>query len=269
MNPIDTSTTNIRNYLFLRVERPDYRGTHVTQHNRLPFSKAFPVLQALHSVAGKAAFAVPPKDIAAHVQVMPGFEKYFAMVGKIGSTPNTLKKVFFPDFGRMGLLNRMNKHNHVVPLYGRHQIVSACLTETAVQLVKAEKPEAQQIYKKATQRLAQKEVMKVMKIALAEFNKLSVWEYMLILSDLHLSNEQAISLLKEYRALPENGRQSLRQEIEKKCKCISEKAYDKEGKRDFGNWLNEANSAFVIFHETGLFKVRGNGQQAMIELCPE
>ena len=269
MTPISTSTTNIQTYLFSRVERHDYRGAHITQHNRLPFGKALPILRALHAVAGKAVFAIPRDNRITQGNLTPKFEKYLAMVNQAGSTLYALKKVFFPDFGRMGLLNRMDQYNRVVPLRGRHRIVSACLTETAVQLVQAEESEAKQMYEKAARCLIQKEVMTVMEIALAEFGKLSVWEYMLILSDLHLPNEQAINLLKEYRALSGSERESLRRELEGKCECISAKAHDKEGMRDFGNWLNEANSAFVIFQETGLFKVQGIGKQAMIALCSE
>ena len=269
MSPINTSAANVRNYLFSRVERSNYRGAHITQHNRLPFGKALPILRALHAVAGKAAFAIPRDNQITQGHLAPKFEKYLAMVNQAGSTLYTLKKVFFPDFGRMGLLNRMDQYNRVVPLRGKHRIVSACLTETAVQLVQVEESEAKQMYEKATQRLIQKKVMTAMEIALAEFSRLSVWEYMLILSDLHLSNEQAINLLKEYRALSGSEQESLRREIKGKCEYISAKAQDKEGKRDFGNWLNEANSAFVIFQETGLFKVQGTGKQAMIALCPE
>ena len=267
------NTNNIREYIFSRVKLPDYRGAHITQHNRLPFSKAFPVLSAIHSVAGGSDFAVPPKDIAANVQVMPGFEKYFEMVSITGSTPNTIKKVFFPDFGRMGLLDRMGEYGRVIPPQGRMRVFSARLTEAAVRLVSAERTEAQRMYEEAAEILVKsspkgEEVMGVMRFALDKFNELSVWEYMLILSDLNLSKEQAADLVGQYRELGESGCQSLRRDIEQECERISAKAYDKGGKRDFGNWLNEANSAFVVLDATGHFTVRGRGQRATIELRP-
>lgn len=271
----NTSTTSsIREYLFSRVERPGYRGAHITQHNRLQFSRAFPVLSAIHAAAGESAFSIPPGDISNDVQTMPGFEVYFEIVGKARSTPNTIKKVFFPDFGRMGLLDRMNKGGRVVPLHGRPQVFSARLTETAVRLVMAEKSEAQRMYQKAAENLVKgvsggEEIMNVMRFALGEFCELSALEYMLILSDLRLTKEQAVNLVKEYRALDGGKRQSLLRAVERECERISAKARDKDEQRDFGNWLNEANSAFVVLDGTGHFVVRGSGRNATLKLRSE
>ena len=252
------NASNIREYIFSRVKRPDYRGVHIAQHNRLTFGKAFPVLSAIHSVACGSAFAVPPDP---------------EMVKAVGSTSDAIKKVFFPDFGRMGLLDRMDKDGRVIPPRKQMRVSRARLTEVAVRLVSAEGAEARRMYEEAAERLVKssskgEEVMEVMRFALDKFNELSVWEYMLILSDLDLSKEQAANLVEQYRALGESGRKSLRRDVEQECERISAKAYDKGGKRDFGNWLNEANSAFVVLDATGHFTVQGRGRKATIELRP-
>ena len=48
--------SDIRNYLFSRIKRDDYRGAHVAQHNRLPFGKAASLLSTIHGVVGEGNF---------------------------------------------------------------------------------------------------------------------------------------------------------------------------------------------------------------------
>lgn len=47
-------------YIVGRLRRDDYRGMHVSQHNRLTLDFAGHVVDAIRQHAGTSSFAVPP-----------------------------------------------------------------------------------------------------------------------------------------------------------------------------------------------------------------
>ena len=251
--------SNIRNYLFSRIKRDDYRGAHVAQHNRLPFNKAASLLSTIHGVVGESEFSVPLGDDRGVRQ--PGFAEFYQLVDEIAATlqqgtVNSVKKNHFPDFARMGFLERLGKDGKVLPLEGRQQVFAARLTESAARLALAKNPrEKYRLYLSAVEQLIGAQILdELFAILHDDFETVSVHEFMLVLSDSKISRTEKTALLKSHRKLSAMERVALRVNIRTECDHLSAAAEDKRGKRDYGNWYNQALEIFNLLNQTVYFK---------------
>ncbi len=50
-------------YIVRRVQRKDYRGIHLSQHNRYDIDKLDNILKTIYKVVGENSFSVPSGDI--------------------------------------------------------------------------------------------------------------------------------------------------------------------------------------------------------------
>ena len=262
--------TDIRKYLLSRIERADYRGEHLAQHNRLPFKKAAALLSAIFAEAGEGVFSIPRGDDSG-VRVR-GFGKFYRMVDRakknLGQcTVNSLKKNHFPDFARMGFLDRFDKDDAVLSLKSRRPVFGAKLTGDALALIRAENPrEKYRLYLEGVERLIGENTLDEIFAILFEgesagefegefeFEFVSVHEFMFVLSDSSVSRAEKKELLKSFRQMSALGRTKLRVEARAKCEEISRRAADKSGKRDFGNWYNQALESLNLLNQTVYFK---------------
>ena len=252
--------TDIRTYLLSRIERADYRGEHLAQHNRLPFEKATALLSAIFAEAGEGAFPIPRGDDSG--ERVRGFERFYRMVDNAErdlrqGTVNSLKKNHFPDFARMGFLDRFDKNDAVLPLKSRRPVFGAKLTGDALALIRAENPrEKYRLYLAGVERLIGENTLDEIFAILFEdkFESVSVHEFMFVLSDLSVSRAEKKELLKSFRRMSALGRTKLRVDARAKCEEISRRAVSKSGKRDFGNWHNQALELLNLLNQTVYFK---------------
>ena len=252
--------TDIRTYLLSRIERADYRGEHLAQHNRLPFEKAAALLSAIFAEAGDGVFPIPRgDDSGARVR---GFRKFYRMADRakknLGQgTVNSLKKNHFPDFARMGFLDRFDKDDAVLPFKSRRSIFRAKLTANALALIRAKNPrEKYRLYLAGVERLIGERMLDEIFAILFEdkFESVSVHEFMFVLSDPSVSRAEKKELLKSFRRMSALERTKLRADARAKCEEISSPPVDKRGKRDFGNWHNQALESFNLLNQTVYFK---------------
>lgn len=250
---------NIRNYLLSRIKRENYRGVHIAQHNRLPFDKAIALLSNIYDAVGSEKFAVPPGDD--HGKRDPQFVVFYRVVDNIAKTlgqgtVNSVKKNHFPDFARMGFLDRHGSNGTVISPKERRPVISAQLTEAAIQMAKTNNPREQyKLYLNAVEQLTGPEILdELFGILHNEFETISVYEFMLILSDPEISRTKKIALLRGYRKLSTMQRNALHAEIQSECDSLSSQAEDKIGKRDYGNWYNQAVEIFTLLNQTVYFK---------------
>lgn len=251
--------SGIRGYLFSRVRRGDYRGVHVAQHNRLPFDKAESLLSAIYNAVGADEFPIPPGDDRGVRQ--PGFGAFYRLVDEIAATlgqgtVNSVKKNHFPDFARMGFLERLGMDGKVLPPEDRRRVFAARLTESAARLALAGNPrEKYRLYLDAVERLIGARILdELFAILRDDFETVSVHEFMLVLSDPAISRDEKTALLKSHRQMSALRRVALRAEIRAECARLSAAAKDKRGKRDYDNWLNQALEIFNLLNQTVYFK---------------
>ena len=73
-------------YIVERVQRDDYRGIQISQHNRYTIDEVFVILQAIYSVVGDDYLEIPPGDVTkseAHDTVQKKYKQYSNVVETI------------------------------------------------------------------------------------------------------------------------------------------------------------------------------------------
>ncbi|MBT9171448.1 MAG: Type-2 restriction enzyme MboII [Actinobacteria bacterium] len=245
-------------YIFERIKREDYRGIHLSQHNRLPFDKVLEILRTINNIAGTSIFKIHIGDWKGKKQ--KGCETYYKIVDVLEKvikqgTVNSLKKNIFPDLDTMGFLNRYNPKGELVSPDKRETIDSVALTKLAVDFINEEKPRKQyKMYIEATEKLLEPILDELFYLLYKIFESINVYEYMFIVSDEKLSTQEKIDLINSYRRLKKIQRIKVNQEILKKFKEINKRAISKKYKRDFGNWYNESLQIFNLLNQTVYFK---------------
>jgi len=124
-------------YLKQRITRHDYRGYHLSQHNRLPFEKVCYLLETIYN-------NIKNKKIKIHVGDWKGIKQdcseYYKIIEYINKsknfscTINSLKKNIFPDLSVMGFLDRFDKNNTLVLQGRKSKIYYVKLSDLAVVL---------------------------------------------------------------------------------------------------------------------------------------
>src|SRR5690554_3142653 len=63
-------------FLAYRIKQDNYRGVHLSQHNRYDFDDACNMLYELKNIAKNQKIKIRTKDISKHPEDMEGTEKY-------------------------------------------------------------------------------------------------------------------------------------------------------------------------------------------------
>lgn len=249
------------NYLDNRIKRCDYRGYHLSQHNRLPFKKICCLLEIIYS-------EIKDRTIRIHVGDWKGVRQdcheYYRIIEKINEskefscTVNSLKKNIFPDLAKMGFLERFDKKN--VPVFNnqRSEIYYVKLSSLSTSFVEEESLlNKYKIYIAAVEKLVEPILEQLFLILYNEFDSINIYEYTFILSDPHLTIDEKINLVKEYRRLKKVQQASILTYIQNTFKKMNKKARNKTEKRDFSNWYNESLQIFNLLNQTIYFKTYG------------
>jgi len=245
-------------YIFERIKREDYRGIHLSQHNRLPFDKVLEILKTINNIAGTSNFKIHIGDWKGKKQ--KGCEIYYKIVDSLEKiieqgTVNSLKKNIFPDLDTMGFLNRYNPKGELVLPDKREIIDSVSLTKFALDFINEGKPRKQyKMYIEATEKLLEPILDELFYLLYKIFESINVYEYMFIVSDEKLATQEKIDLINSYRRLKKIERIKVNQNILKIFKDINKRAINKKYKRDFGNWYNESLQIFNLLNQTVYFK---------------
>ena len=250
---IDRSNIFLK-YIVDRVQRNDYRGWHVSQHNRYDLDVISLILKKIYSVVNDDYFAIPPGDYHSSDRLGEDYRAYQTIVDKIKGdmgrgTLNSVKKNFFPDLKRMGFLEIVQINNHR----------KGKLTESAVNMVSTDKLIVR--YKMFTDGVDKLFGNKISDLAeriyLSDYatEMISIYEFMFIFSDDIDSNK--IGLVKSYRGLEKYKR-------EKAINLVQTYANpdnfdgDKSEKRDFHNWKNQAQQILNLLKTTVYFMADPN-----------
>lgn len=251
-------TNRFTKYIFERIERKDYRGIHLSQHNRLPFDKVIQILKTIYEFAKESAFKIHIGDWKGKKQ--ENCQIYYDIVDNLAQiikqcTVNSLKKNIFPDLHTMGFLTRYTKEGTLIKPHERKTVDSVCLTESALSLIHENNPRKQyKMYIEATEKLLEPIIDGLFVLLYTEFESINIYEYMFIISDQNLSNQEKSAIIKSYRRLKKIEKLKINQDIIKKFQEINQTAPDKSYKRDFGNWYNQFLQVFGLLNQTIYFK---------------
>jgi len=253
------------NYIVERIQDEDYRGIHISQHNRYDLDRLTKILAGINEIVGDKIFRVPPGDDKKGQQKLDCAEYYEiiknvknnADVGKI----NSFKKNFFVEFYRLGFLERFDK-NMIATGGGRgYGIYYAKLTPLAIKLVNSSLVQQYKIFTDALDDLFRDEITRLAETLYYSDYKdtpIGIIEFMLILSDDRSQiSDDKIDLINSYRALKHWQQKKAIGLIKEYCNPKNFKG-DKTKKRDFGNWKNESQQIFSLLKNTVYFDITQN-----------
>lgn len=247
-----------KTYIFKRIKNDNYRGYHLSQHNRLPFDKVSDILKTIYSNAKDTQFNIHVGDDKGVRQA--NCEIYYKIVECLNkntgqTTINSLKKNIFPDLQVMGFLERYDSKNNIITSEKRSPVHSVKLTNSGIQYATESNPKEQyKMYINATEKILSPIIDDLFYLLYKEFDSISVWEFMFIFSDKEISLDEKIELIKQSRKMSNLQHIKLRKNIQEYFNKINRSANNKKEKRDFGNWYNETLQILNLLNQTVYFK---------------
>ncbi len=265
-------------YIVNRIQKPNYRGVHISQHNRYDLGLVMTILEVIKNKVSNNLFEIPRGDFNQrddkggnyNINDYPKFKTITDDIKKLSgrTTYNSIKKTFFVDFHRMGLIVRYDKNKIPTNPCKRTTIHYVSLTDEANKLLNSST--IIQKHRVFTDVL-DKNLFKSYLSNLVDliFNSqykddnINIHEFMFIFTNEELSNP--MKLLSEYRNLKIFQKNKL-------LKLVQDYANpnnfggDKTQKKDFHNWRNETQQMFMLLKQTSYFQVDENNQNIALNI---
>lgn len=268
---IDSNNVFLR-YIVKRLQKDDYRGIHISQHNRYDLKFVIDFLNTIKREVNGDLFEIPRGDYSERNNVkkydIEDYPKFKAITDKLNSsvgrtTYNSLKKNFFVDFHRMGLITRYNQNKEPTNPCKRTTIHYVSLTDDANKLLNsssiAEKHRVftglldQNLFNSYLENL-----VNLIFDSQYQDDTINIHEFMFIFTDTKLSNP--MKLLSEYRNLKRFQKDKLLNAIQD---YANPNSFDgnKTQKKDFHNWINETQQMFGLLKQTSYFQTDEKNQK--------
>ncbi len=260
-------------FITRRIADDKYRGLHFSQHNRYDSTRIVGILKLLDQFAPSLSLmAIRTADLSKRPENTPDEAVYarFCDAAKelsgIG-TQDAMRKNLFVDLHRMGLINRFDKNKKPLDPFARSSVKYVALSELGHKLITAQTILDQEfVFSKAIDTLLSGSidmVLDILRDADYGIDSISLSEYQFFVSAIgvvdstfNITPDEAVELIKSYRALSNIQRQAVLETL--KNDLVPEKfAGNKIKKRDFHNWRNEAQQVYTLLNQTVYFEQRG------------
>ena len=260
-------------YIVKRVQKDDYRGWRSSQHNRYDISDVIIILENIYKVAEDGLIKIPLGDHKG-ITLSSEFDNYSKLIQLISSemkskkneekakgTIDSLKKNFFVDFHRMGLIHRYDKNEKETDPWSKKHVHFVSLSETGLKFVH-DNDLSNRFYllTRAIDKLFEnqmEDLLNTIYYSKYRHEKIGIYELMFVFTDEKISNEEKINLVESFR--------SLRKKRQKVVALIKQFANpkkfvgDKTVQRDFSNWKNKIQQILYLFRNTIYFDADEKG----------
>lgn len=258
-------------FLVWRTLRDDYRGTHKLQHYRWDLNYVRAVLENLVKFSDKDGFLYHTKgDVGINFRYdksEANFCKFLKYTNlelanfNFSVTDNAMRKIIFVNLQRMGFVERFNKNKilcDIGKICRNYRFVK--VTDSAKALLNATNLfEESKILGVALDKIFDGLVQEIYDI-LSETKFLDIYEFAFFVSYLGknyknqiITKEKVVEFIKEYRGLKVRQKAVI---CVVKSFCKPENfAGNKTDKRDFHNWINEAQTIFDSLNLMAYFEL--------------
>jgi hypothetical protein len=265
-----SQTNEAVKYIANRIKHPNYRGNHLSQHNRYNFDKTIKILSCLNKYIPKKQFmhirttdiSKRPANLACERQYAQFCEEAKEISG-IG-TQDAMRKNLFVDFHRMGFIERFDKNKNLLNPYEGKSVSYIRLSDLGLSLIDSKNIKNKYfIFAKGLDNVFNGIIANLIDI-LRSCKKLSIYEFMFFVTAIDiakskfpfsLTQEKAIRLIRIFNSLSRIQKKSLIEQVKKE---LNPKNYDgnKVDKKDFHNWKNESQQILTLLRETPYFEIR-------------
>lgn len=248
-------------YIVNRIQQDNYRGLHISQHNRYDLERLREILQGIYYIVEGKRFRIPLGDDMGVKDL--DCSEYYNIVREVKKnsgvgTINSLKKNFFVDFHRMGLLYRYDENGNSMKGDERGHLYYGQLTAAAIKLLRGTVVESYKVFTDALDELFCNEIANLANtIYYSKYknNRVSMDEFMLILSDNRPEiRGKKIDLMDSYRELARYQREGTINLIKEYCDPDTFSG-SKTNRRDYHNWKNESQQIFSLLKNTVYFDI--------------
>lgn len=254
--------SELADFISNRLIDDNYRGIQMSQHNRYVMQDVINILKCLNAY-GHLEILVGD-DNGNYPATTHDYIEFVAKVKEINGkgTLNSIKKNLFPDFHRMGLIERYDDNNKPVDPYERTSIKYVEISKLGKQFITETNLKNQYfIFLKAIEKLSQGFIDSVKDLLLSH-DKLVINDIEMALfatgigqtfSNQYYSFETICDLYHKWSSLTKNQKQSVIQVVKNWC---DERLNlePKNKKRDFHNWINESQQIISLFAQTSFFE---------------
>ena len=260
-----------------RIGNNKYRGSHYSQHNRYSMEQINIILTLLNKYApDKTLMVIRNTDISKRPENNLDESDYaqFCNEAKNESgigTQDAMRKNIFVDLHRMKLIERYDKSKIPIDPFSKKSVKYVSISDNGLKLINQESIINRYfIYSKAINELLGGNIDILLNILRDyKINYISIYEYMFFISaigvelDFNLSITQAVKLILEYRCLTPIQQKAVIQSLKD---TLNPKNYNgsKIQKKDFHNWLNEAQQIFNLLNQTVYFIYNSKNNQLIL-----
>ena len=257
-------------FIDTRLSDDNYRGNWSSQHNRFKRHEVHRILTLLHKYAPRnTLLPIRTTDLSRRPENFSDEADYARFCDEVKAafckgTQDAMRKNLFPDFHRMGLIERFGPQMNPTDPFSRQHVAYVSLSERGDKFIQTDALDEQlKIFSGGVGRLLGGFIEVFFDLlGDPDFNlkRISIFEFMFFVSAIrtqstfNISVERCVKLIKAYRRLSNIQRRSV---IETLTKALEPKNFDgpKTSKRDFGNWKNKAEQIYHILAETIHFEV--------------
>ncbi|VEG13720.1 hypothetical protein [Moraxella cuniculi] len=261
-----------------RLQSENYRGIHLSQHNRYDLPKLMEILTLLNRYApNQSLMQIRTTDISKRPYNIPEEQSYAEFCNEAKNltnigTQDAMRKNLFVDFARMGLINRYNANKELTNPFKKSTTKYVSLSEMGLKLIdqKLDILNKNLIFSKSLNRLLTGFVEDVLSLLTnSDLKEISFDEFMLFVSAINcnfsfsISIEQCESLIKEYRLLSRVQKNAVIDTL--KSELIPDNFNgDKKDKRDYHNWANENQQIWALFENIPFFIMEKDSKKLIL-----
>lgn len=262
LSKIDPSN-DFLTFLTRRILDNKYRGVVSSQHNRYTIDNIEDILSELYEY--KTKYKKPLKirtvDISKRPMNTEEEADYAQIVSNIDdkmgrTTQDSLRKNFFPDFERMGLIVRHKIGN---------SIKSVEITRLGIDFIHADLMTKLLIFSKSLNNLLEGSVDLIISILTNyKFDYITEYELMFIISavganntNFEITESEAVKLITSYRRLRPSQKEYMIKLLNNELQPKGQQ--NKTLKRDWHNWKNKNDQIFYLLTQSVFFEIsQGN-----------
>lgn len=261
-----------------RLQYENYRGIHLSQHNRYDLPKLMEILTLLNRYApNQSLMQIRTTDISKRPYNIPEERSYAEFCNEAKSltnigTQDAMRKNLFVDFARMGLIDRYNAKKELTNPFKKGTTKYVALSDMGAKLIdqKLDILSKNLIFSKSLNKLLTGFVEDVLSLLTnSNLKEISFDEFMLFVSAINcnfsfsISIEQCEILIKEYRLLSRVQKNAVIDTL--KSELIPDNFNgDKKHKRDYHNWVNENQQIWNLFENIPFFIIEKDSKKLIL-----
>jgi len=250
-----------------RLASDNYRGHISSQHNRYTFEELVQFLTLLDEYAPRQSLlhirttdtVKRPENTPEEVQYAKFCHAAKKQVGK--GTQDAMRKNFFVDWHRMGLIERYTAKEEKIKPYQHSRTQYVALSDLGKQFIQNKALEQRFLFSKALNILLDNFISHTLDV-LDELKHIDFDEFLFFVSAIDtpqeygfsLTTAQCVDLVGKYRKLTRKQKEAVLTKL--RDELIPEK-FDgnKSNQRDFHNWQNKIKQIWFLFDEVVFFTI--------------